>query len=60
MHYSEAWAELKEFSEALGIPVGETFVGEGAIRDESPLLLGGVGRDRQPGRRRRSRPRPTS
>jgi 3D-(3,5/4)-trihydroxycyclohexane-1,2-dione acylhydrolase (decyclizing) len=43
VHYSEAWAELKEFSEALGIPVGETFVGRGAVRDESPLLLGGVG-----------------
>jgi len=43
VHYSEAWAELKEFSEALGIPVGETFAGRGAVRDDSPLLLGGVG-----------------
>jgi 3D-(3,5/4)-trihydroxycyclohexane-1,2-dione acylhydrolase (decyclizing) len=43
VHYSEAWAELKEFSEALGIPVGETFAGRGAVLEDSPLVLGGVG-----------------
>jgi 3D-(3,5/4)-trihydroxycyclohexane-1,2-dione acylhydrolase (decyclizing) len=43
VHYSEAWAELKELAEALGIPVGETFAGRGALRDDSPLVLGGVG-----------------
>ena len=43
VHYSEAWDELQAFSEALGIPVGETFGGKGAIRGESPLLLGGHG-----------------
>ena len=43
VHYSEAWDELQGFSEALGIPVGETFGGKGAIRGESRLLLGGYG-----------------
>jgi 3D-(3,5/4)-trihydroxycyclohexane-1,2-dione acylhydrolase (decyclizing) len=43
VHYSEAWAELQAFAEAFGIPVGETFVGRGAMRDDSPLVLAGVG-----------------
>ena len=43
VHYSEAWDELQSFSESFGIPVGETFGGKGAIRGESPLLLGGHG-----------------
>jgi 3D-(3,5/4)-trihydroxycyclohexane-1,2-dione acylhydrolase (decyclizing) len=43
VHYSEAWAELAAFSKALGIPVGETFAGKAAFRQESELLLGGVG-----------------
>jgi len=43
VHYSEAWNELKAFSEAFGIPVGETFAGKGAIQTESVLLLGGHG-----------------
>jgi 3D-(3,5/4)-trihydroxycyclohexane-1,2-dione acylhydrolase (decyclizing) len=43
VHYSEAWAELQAFAEAFGIPVGETFAGRGALLDDSPLLLGGVG-----------------
>ncbi len=43
VHYSEAWAELKALSESLGIPVGETFAGRGAVREDSPLSLGGVG-----------------
>ncbi len=29
VHYSEAWSELQEFAEALGIPVGETFARQG-------------------------------
>ena len=43
VHYSEAWAELLAFAEAFGIPVGETFAGRGAILEDSPALLGGVG-----------------
>jgi 3D-(3,5/4)-trihydroxycyclohexane-1,2-dione acylhydrolase (decyclizing) len=43
VHYSEAWEELNAFSRKLGIPVGETFGGKGAIRNESDLLLGGLG-----------------
>ncbi len=48
VHYSEAWDELAEFAEALGIPVGETFAGKGAMRDPGDLQLGGVGVDRAP------------
>jgi len=43
VHYSEAFEELLAFSETFGIPVGETFAGKGAIRTDSPLLLGGFG-----------------
>jgi len=43
VHYSEAWEELQRFSELAGIPVVETFAGKGAIRKDSPLLLGGHG-----------------
>lgn len=43
VHYSEAWNELKAFSERFGIPVGETFGGRGAIRSGSDWLLGGCG-----------------
>ena len=43
VHYSEAWNELQTFSEKFGIPVSETSAGKGAIRDASPLLLGGQG-----------------
>jgi 3D-(3,5/4)-trihydroxycyclohexane-1,2-dione acylhydrolase (decyclizing) len=43
VHYSEAWAELAAISSALGIPVGETFAGKAAFREDSELLLGGVG-----------------
>ena len=43
IHYSEAWESLKNFSEELGIPVGETFAGKGALRQESALGLGGFG-----------------
>lgn len=41
VHYAQAWDELQTFSETFGIPVGETFGGKGAIRNASPLYLGG-------------------
>ena len=41
VHYAQAWDELKAFSDAFGIPVGETFGGKGAVRSVSPLQLGG-------------------
>jgi 3D-(3,5/4)-trihydroxycyclohexane-1,2-dione acylhydrolase (decyclizing) len=41
VHYAQAWDELKAFSDAFGIPVAETFGGKGAIRNASPLQLGG-------------------
>lgn len=41
VQYAEAWEELQEFSQALGIPVVETFAGKGSIRADSDLLLGG-------------------
>ena len=43
VHYSEACEALQEFSSMFGIPVSETFAGKGAIREASPLLLGGQG-----------------
>ena len=43
IHYSEAWQELQDFAEALGIPVAETFAGKGALRNASPMALGGHG-----------------
>jgi 3D-(3,5/4)-trihydroxycyclohexane-1,2-dione acylhydrolase (decyclizing) len=43
VHFSEAWQELEDFANAFGIPVGETFVGRGAMRNASPMLLGGLG-----------------
>ncbi len=43
VHYAKAWAELREFSDAFGIPVGETHSGRGALQEESPLLIGGSG-----------------
>jgi 3D-(3,5/4)-trihydroxycyclohexane-1,2-dione acylhydrolase (decyclizing) len=41
VHYAQAWDELKAFSDAFGIPVAESFGGKGAIRNVSPLQLGG-------------------
>lgn len=43
VHYSEAWEELQQFAEAFGIPVGETFAGKGAMRNTSPMAMGGHG-----------------
>ena len=41
--YSQARQELETFSNEFGIPVGETFAGRGAIQNNSPLLLSGLG-----------------
>ena len=43
VHYSEAWEELTALAETFGIPVGETHAGRGAIRNDSPMLVGGTG-----------------
>jgi 3D-(3,5/4)-trihydroxycyclohexane-1,2-dione acylhydrolase (decyclizing) len=43
VHYSEAWEELRQLAEQVGIPVGETFAGRGAVRSASEWLLGGFG-----------------
>ena len=43
VHYSEACEALQRFSNELGIPVGETFAGKGALREASELGLGGYG-----------------
>ena len=43
VHYSEAWSELKLFSDEFKIPVGETHAGRGALRNGSDLLMGGTG-----------------
>ncbi len=43
VHYAEAWSELQQFAESLGIPVGETFAGKGALKEVSPIALGGIG-----------------
>lgn len=43
VHYAKAWPELRQFSDAFGIPVGETHAGRGALREESPLLIDGSG-----------------
>ncbi|HEX4132306.1 MAG TPA: 3D-(3,5/4)-trihydroxycyclohexane-1,2-dione acylhydrolase (decyclizing) [Pirellulales bacterium] len=43
VHYSESCDELHALAEALGIPVGETFAGKGAMPERSELALGGHG-----------------
>jgi 3D-(3,5/4)-trihydroxycyclohexane-1,2-dione acylhydrolase (decyclizing) len=43
IHYAEAWEELRLLVEQIGIPVGETFAGRGAVRSASGWLLGGFG-----------------
>jgi 3D-(3,5/4)-trihydroxycyclohexane-1,2-dione acylhydrolase (decyclizing) len=43
VHYAQAWEELQAFAEAVGLPVGETLSGKGAIRRATPLLVGGFG-----------------
>lgn len=41
--YSDACAELKAFSEAFGIPVGETQAGKGSLLWDDPMNLGALG-----------------
>ncbi len=41
--YSDAEAELQELARTLGIPVGETMAGKGALGDEEAFSLGGLG-----------------
>lgn len=41
--YSQAEAELLALAEALGIPVGETAAGKGAMDYASPMAVGGAG-----------------
>jgi len=43
VHYSGAWQELEDLAEAILIPVAETFAGKGAIKNPSPMALGGHG-----------------
>jgi 3D-(3,5/4)-trihydroxycyclohexane-1,2-dione acylhydrolase (decyclizing) len=43
VHDSEAWRELQDLAEGLDIPVAETFGGKGAMRDASPMAMGGHG-----------------
>ncbi len=43
VHYSEAWRELQDVAETLGIPVSETFAGKGAMKEASAMALGGHG-----------------
>ena len=47
--YSEATAELAEFVERTGIPVGETFAGKGSLPYHHPQNLGAVGVTGTPG-----------
>jgi 3D-(3,5/4)-trihydroxycyclohexane-1,2-dione acylhydrolase (decyclizing) len=43
VHYSDAGDELAKLADTLGIPVGETFAGKGALKETSALALGGIG-----------------
>ncbi|MBR6084360.1 MAG: 3D-(3,5/4)-trihydroxycyclohexane-1,2-dione acylhydrolase (decyclizing) [Spirochaetales bacterium] len=43
VRYSEAHAEFRAFTEAFGIPFGETQAGKGAVPFDHPLNLGGIG-----------------
>ena len=43
VHLSEAWGELKEIAEYIGIPVATTLMGKGAFPEDHPLSLGVTG-----------------
>ena len=43
VHYSKAWAELKELAELLGAPVSTTLPGKSAFPEDHPLALGSGG-----------------
>jgi len=49
VHYSDAYAALREFVERTGIPVSETQAGKGALLYHHPLNLGAVGVTGTPG-----------
>lgn len=44
--YAEAWDELREFAELVGVPVMTTLNGKGAFPEDHPLALGAGGRTR--------------
>jgi 3D-(3,5/4)-trihydroxycyclohexane-1,2-dione acylhydrolase (decyclizing) len=48
VHFSEAWVELRAFSDAFGIPVAETFAGKGSLIAASEIGLGGLGVEGNP------------
>ena len=52
VRYSEAEEELASLARELGIPVAETFAGKGALQEDGPLTLGGVGLEGNPGANR--------
>jgi acetolactate synthase-1/2/3 large subunit len=43
VHLSEAWDELKEIAEHIGIPVATSLMGKGAFPEDHPLSLGVTG-----------------
>ncbi len=43
VHLSEAWEELKEVAEYLGVPVATTLMGKGAFPEDHPLSVGTTG-----------------
>jgi acetolactate synthase I/II/III large subunit len=45
---SGAWTELRSLAEALSVPVITTLAGRGAIDDDHPLSVGGLGAHRNP------------
>lgn len=43
IHHAEAWSELQEFVEAMGLPVVTTMAGKSAFPENHPLSLGAAG-----------------
>lgn len=44
VHNARAWEELRSFSEGFQLPVVTTLMGKGALSEDHPLSLGGIGR----------------